>query len=278
MGHFKGDGTSMASGARQILEQGLEGPRIEYGRDTRPGVFFALIFLRWLTGADTYLTFSVIALAAGIANVLLVAWFAAHFSRLPMPLCGLGVLILLPDAVTWGCYPNGTVIAGCLGTAALCLLARRDQLSTMGLVVAGAAAGLAVLFRVDAVLLGLASVVMLATRDVRSTAIRLGVFSIAAALVAGVGLYAAGFDVVEVSAANAYGHRCSPAGIGREPFPATGFPRGFYRVGGLFPPADGVAGLYRGLPAMSSAPLGDSGNGSGGSDPHACHLWNHDLR
>ncbi|MEI8372056.1 MAG: hypothetical protein WCJ35_04380 [Planctomycetota bacterium] len=198
MGPFKGDGTGMASGARQILEQSWDGPKIEYGRDTRPGVFLSLIFLRWLSGADTYLMFSAIALAAGVANVLLVAWFAAHYSRLPVPLCGLGVLILFPDAVTWGCYPNGTVIAGCLGTASLCLLTRRDQISTLGLVLAGVAAGLAVLFRVDAVLLGLTSVVLLSTRNVRATAVRLGIFNIAAVVVVGIGLYAIRFDVVAV--------------------------------------------------------------------------------
>jgi len=108
MCHFKGDGTSMASGARQILEQAWDGPRNDFGHDTRPGASFTLILLRRLAGTDTDLMFSAIAPTAGIANELLVARPAAHFSRLPMPLCGLGVPIRFSDAVRWGC-PGGTV-------------------------------------------------------------------------------------------------------------------------------------------------------------------------
>jgi len=65
-------------------------------------------------------------------------------------------------------------------------------------VLAGVAAGLAVLFRVDAVLLGLTSVVLLATRDLRQSAVRMGIFTSVAAVVVGIGLYAAGFDVLVV--------------------------------------------------------------------------------
>jgi hypothetical protein len=198
MGPFKGDGTGMASGARQILEQGWDGPRIDYGRETRPGVFWALIFARRSTGADTYLAFSAMALAAGVLNVLFMACFVSRLVRVSAPLCGTGILLLFPDSVTWGCYPNGTVLAGCLGMASFCLLAREDKLSPWRLALAGVLAGLAVLPRVDAVLLGLASVPLLIARDARTTFVRTGIFFAAALAVAGGGLYASGFDVVYV--------------------------------------------------------------------------------
>ena len=198
MGPFKADGTGMASGARQILEQGWDGPRIDYGRETRPGVFWALIFARRFTGADTYLTFSVMALAAGVLNVLFMACFAGRLIGIPAPLCGIGILVFFPDSVTWGCYPNGTVIAGCLGMASFCLLARQDKLSPGRLVLAGVLAGLAILPRVDAILLGLVSVPLLIARDIRTTFVRIGIFSGAALAMAGSGLYASGFDVLHV--------------------------------------------------------------------------------
>lgn len=43
VGLFSQDSIGMASGARQIMEQGWDGPRIDYGRETRPGVFWVLI-------------------------------------------------------------------------------------------------------------------------------------------------------------------------------------------------------------------------------------------
>ena len=195
MGHFKGDGTSLATGARQILEQGWEGPKIDYGRETRPGVIWMLLFVRWLTGADTYLAFSFLALIAGILNVVFVARFAARWAGLPAPLCAIGTLVLFPDSVVWGCYPQGTVLAGCLGMASLCLLARRGEISHGRLIAAGVLAGLAVLPRVDAVLLGLVSVPLLVAHDARKTLVRLGIFLGVALAVAGGGLYASGFDV-----------------------------------------------------------------------------------
>jgi hypothetical protein len=198
MGPFKGDGTGMASGARQIVEQGWNGPKIDYGRETRPGVFWALIFARRFIGADTYLAFSVMALAAGILNVVLMACFAGRLIRVPAPLCGIGILVLFPDSATWGCYPNGTVLAGCLGMASFCLLTREDKLSPQRLILAGILAGLAILPRVDAVLLGLVSVPLLMAGDARTTFKRIGIFGGAALAVAGGGLYASGFDVLYV--------------------------------------------------------------------------------
>ena len=153
------------------------------------------MFVRWLTGADTYLTFSFLALIAGVLNVVLVAHFAARWSGLPAPLCAIGTLILFPDSVVWGCYPQGTVLAGCLGMASLCLLARRGEISRGRLIAAGGLAGMAVLPRVDAILLGLVSVPLLIARGVRTTFVRLGMFAGVALAVAGGGLYASGFDV-----------------------------------------------------------------------------------
>ncbi len=187
MGHFKGDGTSMAIGARQIVEQGWDGPRIDYGRQTRPGVFWMLIFLRRLTGADTYILFSSISLASGVAGLLLAARFAAHFTRLPVPLCGIGILILFPDAVTWGCYPNGTVIAGCLGLTSFCLLLPSEKVTTLKVVFAGILAGLAVLMRVDAILMSAVFLPLLITGCPRTAAQRIALLGgIAAAITFGV--------------------------------------------------------------------------------------------
>ena len=141
---------------------------------------------------------------AGVLNVLFMACFAGRMLRLTVPLCGIGILVLFPESVTWGCYPNGTVLAGCLGMASMCLLAREDRLSPRRLVLAGVLAGLAVLPRVDAVLLGLASVPLLIARDGapgrpgRTTFARIGIFMGAALATAGSGLYASGFDVMYV--------------------------------------------------------------------------------
>ncbi len=83
--HFKGDGTSMAIGSLQIMQHGWDGPRIDYGRETRPGVFYALIGLQTLTGANPYLLFSLLTLAAGVAFVVFTALFAARFIHVPAP-------------------------------------------------------------------------------------------------------------------------------------------------------------------------------------------------
>lgn len=193
--HFKGDGTSMAIGSLQIMQHGWDGPRIDYGRETRPGVFFALIGLQSLTGANPYLLFSLLTLAGGVACVVFTALFAARLIHIPAPLCGIAVLLLFPDSSTWGCYPNGTALAGGLGMIALYLLARTERPRATTLLLAGVLAGFAVLARVNAILLGLVSVPLLWTSDRREMLKRLAILAVPAILIALGGIYASGATI-----------------------------------------------------------------------------------
>ena len=136
IGPYKPDGTSMATGSLQIMQHGWNGPRVDYGRETRPGIFWTLMALR-NHGANPYLLFSLLTLVMGVGFVVAVALFAARFVCIPAPLCGILILLLFPDSSTWAFYPNGTAAAGCLAMMALYLLARREQPGAKTLVVAG---------------------------------------------------------------------------------------------------------------------------------------------
>jgi hypothetical protein len=198
IGHFKGDGTSMATGSLQIMQHGWDGPKVDYGRKTRPGIFWTLIALRAATGANPYLLFSLLTLAAGLAFVVVSAMFVARFTTIPLPLGGILILILFPDSSTWACYPNGTAVAGCLGMMALYLLARAEQPGLKTLAVAGILAGMAILARLDAVLLGLASVPLLYTANLRQTLCKLIIFGGIAVAVTLAGLYVSDCNVFDI--------------------------------------------------------------------------------
>lgn len=198
IGHYKGDGTSMAIGSLQIIQHGWDGPRLDYGRETRPGVFWTLIGLQRLTGANPYLLFSLLTLVMGVGCVMLSALFVSRLLKIPTALCGSAILLLFPDASTWACYPNGTVPAGCFGMAAVYLLVQMEQPRTIALIVAGVLAGCAATFRVDAILLGGLTLPFLYRLDPRGMVKNCIVFAVPAATIWLGGIYSVGATVTGI--------------------------------------------------------------------------------
>jgi hypothetical protein len=196
----EGDAPSMAAGARQIVEHGWDGPRIDYGRETRPGLFWALIFLRWLTDANPYTIFSLLGLLAGLGFVLCSAWFVARYVALPVPLCAIAILVLFPDSATTAACPDGVLLAAFLWIVAMCLLARSTQSTAWGVAIPGALAGLATLSRLDAVLACVAALPLLALSRPRETIKRFMIFGGVAAAVFFAGFYSWRGSILEVLA------------------------------------------------------------------------------
>jgi hypothetical protein len=194
----EGDGVSMASGGLQIVQNGWDGPVIAYGRETRPAVFWLLVPLIRLTGADPYVLFSHLSLVAGIVSLLMSSMLLGRLLRIPAALCGMGILLLFPESSTTACLPSGTVLAACFAMTALYLCLRLRESHPLLMIGAGVCASAAILARVDICTVGLASVPLVWAQDWRKSLLRLAIFGITTCVVSLVGFYVADCNVFQI--------------------------------------------------------------------------------
>ena len=157
----EGDDYAIASGIAQIDRAGLASRSVAYRYDAQPGSYLVSLAVSRLTGASALNSLCAVSALAGIVFVLVSALFISRVTDLPVPVCGL-VVLLFPESWAGAYYGNTVTIAAACGVCSLALLAADRRLQAR--LAAGALLGVAVWLRLDAALYGVAAV-LLAQRE-----------------------------------------------------------------------------------------------------------------
>jgi len=118
-----GDDAGIAAGAELIASGAPDAREVAYRFEAQPGVYSILVLLRRLVGLRCLEGFALISAVAALAFLLCSALLLADVLGVPVPVCGLA-LLMLQETLAAGNCANSAAPASAFAIAGLLLLAR----------------------------------------------------------------------------------------------------------------------------------------------------------
>lgn len=161
----EGDGIAIAVASQHLLENNIVGTAAAYRPSFQPGTYALVELASKVTGLDTYTFFSLTSALCCLIFIYISSSFVSALTQYPIPVCGILLLLLLPQIYSEGNYPNSTVLAAAGGSLAFLVLVNPKILGFDRLLLAGFFIGAGAFFRFDFALMGFSTLPLLLRRQ-----------------------------------------------------------------------------------------------------------------
>jgi len=190
---LEGDGVGIAYGVESYKRGGsfLDG----YRYPVQAGTYFIVWALSVISGADAYTVFAVLGAFCCVGFVIVTALLLNRITSVPVPICGL-IVLLFPEVTAASYYANSKVVGAFLAVSGLYIVSTSRNVTS--LVVAGCLLGFASFVRYSVLLVAPASLLLLYRPSWSETVRRTAILALVTLAISSLLLYLGGIDPMDI--------------------------------------------------------------------------------
>ncbi len=161
----------------------------------QPGIYWILYFLARSLQIDVYNAFAALSAICGLGFVVFSALLLNRVTSVPIPICGL-IMLLFPEASVGSFYPNSKAVAACFAVFALYAVSRTRNIYI--LLLSGCILGFAAFIRYSLLLIAPSSLFLLYRGNLKDAIYRTSILALATVLVAASAMALSGVSPADI--------------------------------------------------------------------------------